>query len=172
MKTYLIYDGRYFKIGRSLDIEKRLKSIKSHNPDATLLCLTDGDIEYEIHSKYQEYNYHNEWFFIPDDEIIKKLVSEFDYVVNEIETFKFTKMVGVNKISRSIEKMKIGGQINGKLRQNRSIRLINEAREKCYQNNEIPTQKKIAEMTGLGIATVKRNWKRRISKVGIKLKNK
>lgn len=59
----------------------------------------------------------------------------------------------------------MGGKINGKLRQNESIRLINEAREKCFRNNEIPTQKKIADMTGLGIATVKRNWKKEITNI-------
>lgn len=75
------------------------------------------------------------------------------------------KKIHINDKYNKKEKEIMGGKINAKLRQNESIRLINEAREKCYKNNEIPTQKKISEMTGLGIATVKRNWKKEITDI-------
>jgi hypothetical protein len=68
------------------------------------------------------------------------------------------KKIHINNKFNKNEKRAMGGKINAKIRQNNSLRLIEEARMKCASMNEIPTQKRIQEMTGLGIATIKRNW--------------
>ena len=36
--TYIMFDGSYFKIGQSTQPEKRLKQIKTANPNVSLLC--------------------------------------------------------------------------------------------------------------------------------------
>lgn len=56
------------------------------------------------------------------------------------------------------QKQKMGASINGKLRRNETIKTINEAREELLKKNIEPTQKKVMEMTGFSIATIKRNW--------------
>jgi hypothetical protein len=63
------------------------------------------------------------------------------------------------------QKRIMGAKINGKLRQNKSIKLIKDACIECAKQNIIPTQKRIAEMTGLGIATVKRNWNKEVNDI-------
>ena len=68
------------------------------------------------------------------------------------------KKIHISEKYNKNEKRVMGAKINGKLRQNESIRLINEARMKCAELNEPPTRKKIVELTGLGSATVQRNW--------------
>ena len=39
-----------------------------------------------------------------------------------------------------------------------TIKIINEAREELLKRNIEPTQKKVMEITGFSIATIKRNW--------------
>jgi hypothetical protein len=95
-----------------------------------------------------------------------KLKNLVDNICNNIETtgeikikprvkrLHFNKQSGLTKK----QKQNMGGQLGSKIRNNNTLRLIEEARMKCASMNEIPTQKRIQEMTGLGIATVKRNW--------------
>lgn len=61
------------------------------------------------------------------------------------------------------EKQSMGAKLGAKLKNNKTLELIEKARIECYNNNEIPTQKKIVELTGLSIATVKRNWKKELN---------
>jgi hypothetical protein len=61
------------------------------------------------------------------------------------------------------EKQSMGAKLGAKLKNNKTIELIEKARIECYKKNEIPTQKKIVELTGLSIATVKRNWRKEIN---------
>jgi hypothetical protein len=68
------------------------------------------------------------------------------------------KKIHINKDYDKKEKMIMGGRLNATLRKNESIRQIEEARQKCIEMNVSPTQKRIQQISGLSISTVKRNW--------------
>lgn len=68
--TYLMYDGKYFKIGKTRNIKKRLLSIKTNNPDIKLLCLADYDCENYLHSKYKKYRHKGEWFLFKKEDAL------------------------------------------------------------------------------------------------------
>lgn len=78
----------------------------------------------------------------------------------EIKIKPRVKKLHFNKDSKLTKKQKqdMGGQLGAKIRNNKTLKLIEEARMECTKRNETPTQKRIVELTGLGIATVKRNW--------------
>jgi hypothetical protein len=59
----------------------------------------------------------------------------------------------------------IGRKLNSRIRRNESVEKIEEARMYCASENIKPTQKKIQEITGLSIATVKRNWTKEITNI-------
>jgi hypothetical protein len=75
------------------------------------------------------------------------------------------KRIHFNKKSDFTKKQKqiMGARLGAKLKNNKSIMLIEEARNECARRNELPTQKRIQELTGLGIATVKRNWNKEMN---------
>lgn len=162
MKTYLMYDGNYFKIGRSNNIKKRHQTIKANNPNVILIGYSDIDIEYHLHVKYNKFCYHNEWFLIKDNNIINNLINEFEFIVNNLEDFETLKSLHTNTIAK---KESMGGKIGSKIKQNKSIKLIQDAIDECAKQNITPTRKRIAEMTGLGIATVKRNWNKEVNDI-------
>lgn len=56
------------------------------------------------------------------------------------------------------QKQSMGAQLGAKIKNNKTIELIEKARVECEKLNIVPTQRKVVEMTGLSIATVKRNW--------------
>jgi len=60
--TYLLCDGDLYKIGKTLDIESRLKAIHSSNPRVRLVTFTNRDIESELHDIYFENRFQKEWF--------------------------------------------------------------------------------------------------------------
>jgi hypothetical protein len=83
--TYLMFDGKHYKIGKSTDVKKRFKSLRSGNPDIKLIGYTDQYTESELHEKYKQYNYKLEWFKFSDDEIID-IINDFkntdkDYII-------------------------------------------------------------------------------------------
>jgi len=68
-KTYLLFDGRYYKIGKAIDPIRRLKDIKSHNPSVALIHSIDRDIERDLHLRYKDKRVHNEWFDLSSVEV-------------------------------------------------------------------------------------------------------
>ena len=52
----------------------------------------------------------------------------------------------------------MAAKINGQLKSNSTTDLIKEAKEELIEKNEKPTQKNVAAVTSLSIATVKRRW--------------
>lgn len=52
----------------------------------------------------------------------------------------------------------MANKINAGLRVNKSIELIEKAKEQLEMNNELVTQRKVQKITGLGLATVSRHW--------------
>lgn len=80
----------------------------------------------------------------------------------EIKIKPRVKRIHFNENSSLTKKQKqnMGAQLSANLKVNKTLEKIEMARTECEKMNIIPTQKKISEMTGLGIATVKRNWKK------------
>jgi hypothetical protein len=60
--TYLMYDGNFYKIGKSKDPEKRLRQIKTGNPACELICFSNRITELELHVLYANSNVGREWF--------------------------------------------------------------------------------------------------------------
>lgn len=75
--TYLIYDGRLHKIGKSVNPEKRLKQIKTGNPHSELICFGIGVSEKYLHELYFRDRKSREWFELTSEKIenIIKLIT-------------------------------------------------------------------------------------------------
>jgi hypothetical protein len=70
------------------------------------------------------------------------------------------------------QKQNMGAQLSANLKVNKTLEKIEMARIKCQKLNISPTQKTICEMTGLGIATIKRNWNKEYKNINdIKINN-
>lgn len=70
-KTYFLRDAitEYTKIGKSIDINRRLKEIKSANPTVELITVIDKDIELELHHEYEHKRMNGEWFNLTEKDI-------------------------------------------------------------------------------------------------------
>lgn len=62
MYTYIIFDSRHYKIGKTKDLKLRLESMKTSNPYIKLLLFLEKDIEKELHVKFKSKNVTGEWF--------------------------------------------------------------------------------------------------------------
>lgn len=79
---------------------------------------------------------------------------------NKVNIKPRVKRIHFNKNSNLTKKQKqsMGAKISNQERKNKNIRLIDDARMKCSEDNIEPTQRIVVQMTGLSIATVKRYW--------------
>jgi hypothetical protein len=97
----------------------------------------------------------------------KELLKLTNYVCNTIETNGEVKIntrkkkIHFNKESNLSTKQKqsMAAKINAQLRKQKTMNEIKSAREELLKNNELETQKKVCDLTGFGIATIKRYWK-------------
>lgn len=80
----------------------------------------------------------------------------------EIKIKPRVKRIHFNKDSKLTKKQKqnMGAQLAAKIKNNKTLELIEMARIECEKNNETPTQKVIQEKTGLSLSTIKRNWRK------------
>ena len=64
MKTYIMYDksANLYKIGRSRNIDDRLKDLRTGNPSIILIAYLDSDKETELHQRLALQRVENEWF--------------------------------------------------------------------------------------------------------------
>lgn len=78
----------------------------------------------------------------------------------EIRIKTRTKKIHFNPMSDLTKKQKqnMGAQISAKSRRNKTISEIQSAKDYLLKQNITPTQSKVKEITGFGIATIKRNW--------------
>lgn len=68
-----MYDGRFYKIGKSKDPKKRLKEFQTANPSIELVSYYEGDIEILCHQKFWKNRIKNEWFNFNNEEFFKVL---------------------------------------------------------------------------------------------------
>ena len=71
MYTYLMFDERtkYHKIGKSQDPKYREKTLQSDNPLVVLVWKIKGDIEKQLHQRYDNKRVRGEWFNLSENEI-------------------------------------------------------------------------------------------------------
>lgn len=72
-KTYIVRNNTngLIKIGRSRDVEKRVRSLSTAaGSELELLCTIDKDIENELHRKFSSYRTVGEWFDDKDGKIV------------------------------------------------------------------------------------------------------
>lgn len=48
MITYIIKSGEYYTIGKTKNLEKRLKTYRTHNPIIEVVKVFDGDFEKDL----------------------------------------------------------------------------------------------------------------------------
>ncbi len=77
--TYVVLDKfGFFKVGRSKDINSRLRQIETANIHIVAHKIINFDCENEIHNFLSHFRYKNEWFtFIKDYEDIQAPVFDF-----------------------------------------------------------------------------------------------
>lgn len=79
-KTYLMKDNLigYTKIGKSVDVLKRERTLEAQNPNISLFAVCQQDIESELHKKYKEYRKRGEWFELKEQQI-EEILKEYDF---------------------------------------------------------------------------------------------
>lgn len=120
--TYLMFDGLYYKIGKSKNPEKRLKQIQTSNPLALLLEYSDKVDEKNLHKLYSNYRIKNEWFNLNDKQVeeikyfFKKGYKESIVDTSKVESIDFgkfklkTTLKGTYKLSTHHRQKIIEGQ--------------------------------------------------------------
>lgn len=86
MNTYFIYSPKLeaVKIGKSVDPEKRLRTIKNGNPDELrLLGVINDDKEKELHDRFAEYRTKGEWFSL-GSRLLAFLKAEFGLISEQL----------------------------------------------------------------------------------------
>jgi len=75
--TYLMTDGLYYKIGKSIDPEKRLKSILTGNPNCKIIFYGTGRTEKQLHDIFKLFRVKGEWYKLRQKqvELIGRLLS-------------------------------------------------------------------------------------------------
>ena len=74
INTYIFKANNIYKIGKSKDVLKRLKTAQTYNPDIELVCIFNKDIESELHKCLESLHYKYEWFNL-NPELIKSLIN-------------------------------------------------------------------------------------------------
>jgi len=75
--TYFITDGEYYKIGKTRKLKDRMAVYRTHSTTIEWLGFCLGDKERELHKKYNEYNYLNEWFDFTEDLVEEIKINHF-----------------------------------------------------------------------------------------------
>lgn len=79
MFTYIMKSQDLYKIGKSNDVESRLKCFKIGNPFIELITKYEGNLEGRLHDKFKDKRVTGEWFRLDEsdlrdaDEFIKSM---------------------------------------------------------------------------------------------------
>lgn len=150
--VYFITDGRYTKIGVSLDPEKRLKELQTGNPfKLSIAKVVEGSYneESKLHAMLNLYQINNEWYDWNNfnDEVIELLLSE--------------KPSGCNLAFRGVKNHL---QSFNDLSKKKSLDRFIKAQEECYDTYGSVTIQDIADVTKMSVGSV-RNLKSKIDKM-------
>lgn len=110
MKTYIIKNKRtgLFKIGRSLNPSKRIKSIEQIKGDCELILTIDKDCESLLPNCFNELHVGGEWFLLTDADILaiynysigdNNLTVSFKLMGCEFEVIKSNYFINLNSVN-------------------------------------------------------------------------
>lgn len=104
--TYLIHNGRNYKIGYSKNPEMRLKTFKVADPNCKLIIFGAGNIEKELHLMYKKHRIKGEWFDLNRIEIqkIKEYIEKGEILIykpTEDEDM-LNQYIGLSQITKKI----------------------------------------------------------------------
>ena len=98
MKTeycYLMHDGTYYKIGKSVNPNQRLKQLKTANPNINLIDYTDKVKEKDLHKLYVNSMVNLEWYNLNQKQVNDILdmfkngkVYNFETRLKQVKTIK------------------------------------------------------------------------------------
>jgi hypothetical protein len=67
--TYLMFDGKLYKIGQTGDVKKRMQAMYTANPYIQLIGYSDKISEKELHNRFSNYRVKLEWFNLFDCQV-------------------------------------------------------------------------------------------------------
>lgn len=87
--VYLLFDGTYFKIGKTKKLKNRLSQIKANNVSVDLIAFKDcynySELERILHNRYRKFRYKNEWFLVNDLEELINLWLSFSIYYRDFD---------------------------------------------------------------------------------------
>jgi len=88
--TYLVWDKRYYKIGESVNPDKRINELKTANPGIELIAYGNNFSEKELHESFYHKRIGREWFNLSQRDVIliRKLLSGIQLNDDEYKTFE------------------------------------------------------------------------------------
>lgn len=69
IRTYLVYDGRLYKIGKSGNPLERVKGLRTGNVSVEMICYGDGISEEALHALFHHKRVNGEWFALSTEEV-------------------------------------------------------------------------------------------------------
>lgn len=69
MYTYIMKSHDLYKIGKAIDVNRRIKGFKVGNPDIELVKTIDGNYENHLHKYHKEKRKSGEWFNLNTEDI-------------------------------------------------------------------------------------------------------
>lgn len=141
--TYLMYDGRAYKIGKSSNINLRLKHIKGNNPWIELICFGNRNIEKQLHLMFTSKLITGtvEWFNLTTNEveIIKSLINGLSEIPKEfINTSKVRYKIWCQNNTKNIKTKNKTYQIS-------NSEILKIKRKENYQSNKEKIKKQNLE---------------------------
>jgi hypothetical protein len=84
-KTYLMVDERngYIKIGKSLDPDKRERTLQSEQPKIKLIYVLDSNMESLLHKRFKTKRVRGEWFDLTEAEV-ERVVMELGFTPKQL----------------------------------------------------------------------------------------
>jgi len=134
--TYLMTDGQYYKIGKSIDPVKRVKQLKTANINIELVCYGNKIPSKDMSTLMHHYKVTNGWFEL-EGEILDKCV---EYITTgESLTEYTTKVRQKAKGKAKTSKIWGNGSTEHKLSIARGKKLANNKRDKILKDFETIT---------------------------------
>ncbi len=68
--TYMMFDGRYYKLGQSSNVKKRFLSLRIANPEIKIICFGRGITEKNLHDEYETKRIKGEWYDLNVNDVL------------------------------------------------------------------------------------------------------
>lgn len=120
MKTYLLYDGRLYKIGQTNNMNQRMASIRNANPYIEILGHTDKISESKLHSAFSKYRVKLEWFNLKDGQV-QAILDSFNTGNLILQNDYWYELMESMKLFKKYDSMKIRNEINDKIQKDTPI---------------------------------------------------